>query len=121
MSRFMEPKLANFQFAILHNETNIEINQLVDVINWMAPEKMCKLFKESENSNQIPYSQKGEIFSFGMLMWGLFYQKIPYSNMKSNDIITHVTKGNREVCLDPENEVVHKNFLDIIQHSRVLT
>ncbi|CAG8751699.1 41099_t:CDS:2 [Gigaspora margarita] len=58
MSRFMEPKLANFQLAILHNEMNIEINQLVDVINWMAPEKMCKLFKESENSNQIPYSQK---------------------------------------------------------------
>ncbi|CAG8834569.1 6590_t:CDS:2, partial [Racocetra persica] len=40
MSRFMEPKLSNFHFAILHNETNMAINQLVDAINWMAPEKL---------------------------------------------------------------------------------
>ncbi|CAG8762582.1 14173_t:CDS:2, partial [Dentiscutata erythropus] len=62
MSRFMEPKLANFHSAILHNETNIEINQPIDAINWMAPEKMRKLLKESEISDQIPYSQKGETF-----------------------------------------------------------
>ncbi|CAG8816530.1 8819_t:CDS:2, partial [Racocetra persica] len=62
MSRFMEPKLANFHFAILHNETNIAINQPINDINWMSPEKMRKLLKESDNSNQIPYSQKDEIF-----------------------------------------------------------
>ncbi|RIB19195.1 hypothetical protein C2G38_2083658, partial [Gigaspora rosea] len=59
-------------------------------------------------------------YSFGMLMWELSYQKFPYSNMKSNDIITHVTNGNREVCLNLENEVIHKSLLNIIQHSRFL-
>ncbi|KAF0356583.1 kinase-like protein [Gigaspora margarita] len=64
----------------------------------MAPEKIRKLFTESGNSNQVPYSKKCEIFSFGMLIWELTYQKTPYSNMKSNDVIIHVTKGNREIC-----------------------
>ncbi|CAG8839593.1 20436_t:CDS:2, partial [Gigaspora margarita] len=120
MSRFMEPKLANFQVATQHNdnEKSITIDQSIDVVNWMSPEKMRKLFTESENSNQIPYSQKGEIFSFGMLIWELAHQKIPYSNMKSNDIVIHVTRGNREICdnfLDSENKVIHESFLDIIQ------
>ncbi|CAG8600693.1 34522_t:CDS:2 [Gigaspora margarita] len=119
MSRFMEPKLANFQFAVQqnNNEKNITINQPIDVVNWMAPEKMRKLFTESGNSNQVLYSKKCEIFSFGMLIWELTYQKIPYINMKSNDIIT---KGNREICdnfLDPENKIIHESFLDIIQLS----
>ncbi|KAF0552065.1 kinase-like protein [Gigaspora margarita] len=120
MSRFMVPKLANFYFAVQHNdnEKSIAINQPINVVNWMAPEKICKLFTESGNSNQGPYSQKCEIFSFGMLIWELAYQKIPYSNMKSNDIIIHVTKGSREICdnfLDPDNKVLYESFLNIIQ------
>ncbi|CAG8737017.1 18412_t:CDS:2 [Gigaspora margarita] len=108
MSRFMEPKLANFQFAVQHNdnEKNIAINQPTDVVNWMPPEKMHKLFTESGNSNQVLYMK----FSA--------YQKIPYSNMKSNDIVVHVTRGNREICdnfLDSENKIIHESFLDIIQ------
>ncbi|KAF0552064.1 kinase-like protein [Gigaspora margarita] len=122
MSRFMEPKLANFQFAVQHNdnEKNIAINQPTDVVNWMPPEKMHKLFTESGNPNQVPYNQKCEIFSFGMLIWELAYQKIPYSNMKYNDIVVHVTRGNREICdnfLDSENKIIHESFLDIIQHA----
>ncbi|KAF0552059.1 kinase-like protein [Gigaspora margarita] len=129
MSRFMEPKLASFYFAVQHNnnEKNIAINQPIDVVNWMAPEKIRKLFTESGNSNQVPYSKNvkfsGGFFFFvlsyfGMLIWELAYQKIPYSNMKSNDVISHVTKGNREICdyfLDTENKVIHESFLDIIQ------
>ncbi|CAG8845647.1 17522_t:CDS:2, partial [Gigaspora margarita] len=45
---------------------------------------------------------------FGMLILELAYQKTPYSNMKSNDVIVHVTKGNREIF-------IHESFLDIIQ------
>ncbi|RIB06225.1 kinase-like domain-containing protein [Gigaspora rosea] len=120
MSRFMEPKLANFRIAVQHNDNkkNIAINQPTDVVNWMSPEKMHILFTESGNPNQAPYNQKCEIFSFGMIIWELAYQKIPYSNMKYNDIVVHVTKGNREICdnfLDPENKVIHESFLDIIQ------
>ncbi|CAG8803619.1 1342_t:CDS:2, partial [Gigaspora margarita] len=91
----------------------LTINQPIDVVNWMSPEKMRKLFTESGTSNQIPYSKKCEIFSFGMLIWELAYQKIPYSNMKSNDVIIHVTKGNRKICdslLDPENKVIHEGL-----------
>ncbi|CAG8761527.1 533_t:CDS:1, partial [Cetraspora pellucida] len=52
-------------------------------------------------------------------MWELAYQKIPYSNMESNDIINHVMKGNREICdnfLGLENKVIHERFIDIIHH-----
>ncbi|CAG8816583.1 8370_t:CDS:2, partial [Cetraspora pellucida] len=44
MSCFMEPKLANFHFGILHNhnETNIAINQPINALNWIVPQKICK-------------------------------------------------------------------------------
>ncbi|RIB23986.1 hypothetical protein C2G38_2242312 [Gigaspora rosea] len=95
-----------FYFAARHNdnEKSITISQSIDVVNWMSPEKICKLFTESENSNQIPYSQKEEIFSI---------PKNSLLNMKSNDIVIHVTRGNREICdnfLDPEIKLFMKAF-----------
>ncbi|CAG8488486.1 14864_t:CDS:2 [Gigaspora rosea] len=101
---------------ICHIKNNLEKNK--DSIQQIDP----ILLKEPSLSRRLerraPYNQKCEIFSFGMIIWELAYQKIPYSNMKYNDIVVHVTKGNREICdnfLDPENKVIHESFLDIIQ------
>ncbi|KAF0449009.1 kinase-like protein [Gigaspora margarita] len=89
MTFYMEPKIANFHRAKhasgikLNNDDYISNN----IINWVAPEVMQK--------NSL-YTQECEVFSFAMLLWELGFQKIPYENMSSEEIIVHVTGGRRE-------------------------
>ncbi|RHZ78091.1 hypothetical protein Glove_168g253 [Diversispora epigaea] len=59
-----------------------------DIIRWMAPEKLL--------DDHVPYTFKCEIFSFGMLLWELVFEKIPYEKWDILKIKEHVLAGNRE-------------------------
>ncbi|CAG8509491.1 5793_t:CDS:2 [Diversispora eburnea] len=104
-----EPKLANFVYSRKRKDGTIFIK--CPSFNWMAPEKMCN----------EPYTQKCEIFSFGMLMWELAYQKIPYEGIENYIIKENVKKGGREICdffdLKPENESIQKKYIELIQRA----
>ncbi|CAG8563438.1 2356_t:CDS:2, partial [Racocetra fulgida] len=101
-------------------------NKYLDLLNWMAPEKMQK-YKISvsgkspkTDSELFPYTQKCEIFSFGMLLWELTYQSIPYKDDSMQSIIENVIAGKREKCkidpdLDSENDLIQKNLIVIIE------
>ncbi|CAG8714206.1 45660_t:CDS:2, partial [Gigaspora margarita] len=88
MTRHMEPKITNFQLA--KKVSDVKVNgkgSILNIYNWAAPEMM------QENSF---YTQKCEIFSFGMLLWELAYQKIPYKETSAKEIRDYVIKGGRE-------------------------
>ncbi|KAF0458277.1 kinase-like protein [Gigaspora margarita] len=53
------------------------------VIPWMAPE-------------YSKYNFESEMFSFGMLIWELCYEKVPYEGWDEPRIKDHVLKGKRE-------------------------
>lgn len=58
----------------------------------MAPEKI-----ESFGSKKyVPYTYKCETYSFGMFLWELSFNRIPYENLKPNEISKHVKEGKRE-------------------------
>ncbi|CAG8730194.1 23227_t:CDS:2 [Gigaspora margarita] len=106
-----EPKLTNFEYARNKNDKfSSDIGRkILDVIHWLAPEKMPEQLDKNVSN---PYTQKCEIFSFGMLMWELASEKIPYKDMELNGIIRHVSDKKRESfdCfdnseLDPNNEI----------------
>ncbi|CAG8824578.1 25716_t:CDS:2 [Gigaspora margarita] len=111
MTAIDEPKLTNFKYARKKNalfSENID-DDLKDIIHWLAPEKMHKQLRQEDFK---PYTQRCEIFSFGMLMWELACEKIPYEKMNVNETIEHVTNNNREnfdgfdnYDLDPNNNI----------------
>ncbi|CAG8798641.1 29242_t:CDS:2 [Gigaspora margarita] len=112
---------------IFHHDLRCEnIMNLLDYLNWMAPEKMQKYKKKmssitSETDAELfPYTQKCEIFSFGMLLWELTYQMVPYKDDEMQSIIDKVTAGKREECkvfssLEYENDNIHNNLISIIK------
>ncbi|RIB09880.1 hypothetical protein C2G38_233566 [Gigaspora rosea] len=63
----------------------------------MAPEQMEKYkdFNKREKNEKV-YTFNCEMFSFGMLMWELCYEKVPYDGWGMSQIIEHVLKGKRE-------------------------
>ncbi|CAG8771456.1 17937_t:CDS:2 [Gigaspora margarita] len=91
MTTRLEPKISNFKYSRLVDAKTTNIKHIKEIFHWMAPEKML-------DSKDIPvkYTFKCEIFSFGMLLWELSFQKIPYENMNIEQIRNHVLEGKRE-------------------------
>ncbi|CAG8792924.1 32714_t:CDS:2, partial [Racocetra persica] len=105
------PKIANFDVARKQNETTNEIPDLNKVVRWMAPEKI----------NGDPYTTRCEIFSFGMLLWELTYEKEPYHGIDTfEDIKKLVTNGYREKISfaptqDQKIKEIQQKFEDIMK------
>ncbi|RIA84487.1 kinase-like domain-containing protein [Glomus cerebriforme] len=100
----MQPKLCNFKFSREFNAATIPIDDMNDIIHWLAPEKLSHIStteKDSKKANkkqdEASYTIQCDIFSFAMLLWELGFQKKPYENMNMSQIQKHVLKGGREI------------------------
>ncbi|KAF0543501.1 kinase-like protein [Gigaspora margarita] len=102
MTADYKPKIANFDVARRQNETTSEIPDLKKVVRWMAPEKI-----KGES-----YTTRCEIFSFGMLLWELTYEKEPYQDFDSFEYIKNlVINGYREkISFCPTQDSTIKNI-----------
>ncbi|CAG8607823.1 8448_t:CDS:2 [Acaulospora morrowiae] len=118
--RNLDPKLGNFKHAHMKEE---EIKKISDAatttFNWMAPELIQK-YKEGKYKENI-YRFNCEMFSFGMLIWELCYEKLPYKNWNPVKISNHVLGGNRERLVRGKFEntkdlKIQENFITIIEN-----
>ncbi|RIB05371.1 hypothetical protein C2G38_600161 [Gigaspora rosea] len=92
-------KIGNFRCARkadAYHSSNLK-DLYTNIISWMAPELMEKYkdFNKREKNEKV-YTFNCEMFSFGMLMWELCYEKVPYDGWTMSQIIEHVLKGKRE-------------------------
>ncbi|CAB4412844.1 unnamed protein product [Rhizophagus irregularis] len=112
ITKNLEPKISNFKYSRALHDNATHVTQ---IIRWLAPERMnskkinqeiAKLtqqvpnkeegLKEGNEDEHVPYTIQCEIFSFGMLLWELAFQKIPYLRMEISEIQKHVLNGERE-------------------------
>jgi serine/threonine protein kinase len=105
----IQPKLTNFKFSREFHATTTRIDDTSALIRWLAPEKLSYV--------STKYTIQCEIFSFGMLLWELAFQKIPYEGKSVLEIQSHVLEGNRETLdfggLSPHS--VQREFGEIIK------
>ncbi|PKY44355.1 kinase-like protein [Rhizophagus irregularis] len=99
----IEPKISNFVYSRYDNQQTSNISKVKTNynLNWMAPEKI-----EQHTHNQKvtiegkkiykKYTVRCDIFSFGMLLWELAFQRMPYKNYNQQQIMEYVTAGGRE-------------------------
>src|SRR6266542_3752130 len=96
----LQPKISNFNFFHEFNAATHPIDNINDMIHWLAPEKLkCLSTEKNSGDNEIQevsYTIQYEIFSFGMLLWELDFQRKPYEDMTMKEIQKHVLKGRRE-------------------------
>ncbi|PKC64841.1 HCP-like protein [Rhizophagus irregularis] len=84
---------------------------------WLAPEKLI--------DPKYRYDHKCEIFSFGMLLWELTFERKPYEDMELEDILDHVISGEREkiqfenslALPDSSDAKIQKGFEEIIKEA----
>ncbi|GBC01999.1 hypothetical protein RclHR1_04400022 [Rhizophagus clarus] len=66
------------------------------MMRWMAPEKLKSYQKSNQNAKIEPYTYACEMFSFGMFLWELSFNRVPYKDMEYDEMIEHVMSGKRE-------------------------
>ncbi|CAG8544651.1 9908_t:CDS:10 [Diversispora eburnea] len=111
MTKQLVPKLSNFKYARHNSQATTDIKEITNILRWMAPEKML-------DPKKVRYTFKCEIFSFGMLLWELLFQKIPYEDKDMNEIKDHVLRGGRENITmhfsSQETQTIQNKFFKII-------
>ncbi|CAJ0914403.1 14188_t:CDS:2, partial [Entrophospora sp. SA101] len=94
MTKEKEPKIANF----IRNTKRLENSTII--VHWLAPEML---------SPKPSYNFKCEIFSFGMLLWELGFERIPYDKWDIPKIREYVLSSKRElVTYDDDDEKMLK-------------
>ncbi|CAG8687986.1 3529_t:CDS:2, partial [Dentiscutata heterogama] len=96
----LDPKIGNFKCARKADAKTRNLEHLVtNIIRWMAPEQIKKYKDKRHDDKKYHYTFHCEMFSFGMLIWELCYEKMPYENRDIQYISNHVLSGNREKLL----------------------
>ncbi|CAG8802585.1 15704_t:CDS:2 [Gigaspora margarita] len=118
----LEPRLGNFKRSrVIDGPTRNLGGILVDVVHWMAPELLEKYQDlNTEKRNEQKYTFHCEVFSFGMLIWELCYEKIPYDGWNIQKISDHVLSGQREKLLRGKfkkevDKTIQEEFIKIIE------
>ncbi|RHZ75819.1 hypothetical protein Glove_209g128 [Diversispora epigaea] len=113
MTTELVPKIAKFNYSRTATSPTIDMKDVTGVMHWMAPEKLRDSAKR-----HVPYTFKCEIFSFGMLLWELVFEKIPYEKWDILKIKEHVLAGNREKITfgkaEPDVRNIQKGLAEII-------
>ncbi|RIB18583.1 kinase-like domain-containing protein [Gigaspora rosea] len=68
-----QAKIANFTLSRGFNDPTKNVLPTIEMVRWMAPEKLS-------DHEKNPYTIKCEIYSFGMLLWEIAEEKIPFEN-----------------------------------------
>ncbi|CAG8669124.1 9133_t:CDS:2, partial [Cetraspora pellucida] len=107
-----EPKISNFWLSRDEKEISVRIENILNIIRWLAPEKISN----SQYSSAVPYDHQCEMYSFGMLLWELCHQRIPYENINSVPEIEQLVRNNKreKMLLDP-NPIAQELFKIIKQ------
>ncbi|KAF0400564.1 kinase-like protein [Gigaspora margarita] len=115
----LDPKIGNFKYSRkIDAKTRNLVHLVPDIIRWMAPEQIKK-YKDQKYHEKI-YTFNCEMFSFGMLIWELCYEKLPYENWDIPKISDHVLNRKREELLtgefdDPKDIKIQEEFIKIIE------
>ncbi|RIB17980.1 kinase-like domain-containing protein [Gigaspora rosea] len=102
-----QPKLVNFNFGRPAKYSRYFVENITAVVHWLAPEKL-------RLGNKVKFSHKCDIFSFGMLLWEIAFEKIPYKDWSYTSIIDHVKAGKRE-SMDIGPNPIQREFTKIIR------
>ncbi|KAF0485900.1 kinase-like protein [Gigaspora margarita] len=118
--RDLSVKLGNFKFESEEVYGKLLPLPTMYIVRWMAPELIKYNNQRHYYEIKRVYTFNCEMFSFGMLLWELCYEKLPYAEWNFKQISDHVLSGKREKILkgklaNPDDREIQLEFIKIIQ------
>ncbi|CAG8705152.1 10498_t:CDS:2 [Acaulospora morrowiae] len=99
-------KISGFEMSCSVQSNPLPIKNLSNSIYWMSPEIM----------KGMRYTYYSEMFSFGMLLWELYYERVPYKKMNVQEIQEYVINKGRET-LYVFDSPIHKELTELIRRA----
>ncbi|CAG8439380.1 3350_t:CDS:2 [Acaulospora colombiana] len=104
----LRAKLSNFKWARRVQSVSVPKERLIDVSRYTAPEKL--------KDDKYPYSKRCDIYSFGIVLWVIAVQEVPYANMENfTKISKHVLNENRPEPVD--ESIIPKKYIEIMKEA----
>ncbi len=101
----MRAKIADFGMVKYKSSSSIMTQTAVGTYAWMAPEVM----------NEEPYNEKVDIYGFGMVLWEMVTNEIPFSGVNQMALLRAVAIQNQHPSL-PTPSVDHpQQLLSLIE------
>ncbi|CAJ0766848.1 14354_t:CDS:2 [Entrophospora sp. SA101] len=112
MDKNYKSKIAKFDYARHTDGVTSDVKNITEVIHWLAPEKL-------RFGPRQRYNFKCEIFSFGMLLWELAFERVPYEKWDMSKVREYVLAGGRENIqfgeADDETKNLQEDYAKIIK------
>ncbi|KAF0541056.1 kinase-like protein [Gigaspora margarita] len=113
MNEFYEPKISNFGFSRIEQDTELKIVNISSMIRWLAPEKIS----QSQYDLNVKNDHQCEMYSFGMLLWELCYQRIPYENINSAPEIEQLVRNKKREKIMLDSSPIAQELFRIIKQA----
>ena len=91
-------KLANFKLSRSLSAATLKQTQNLERVRYCAPELL-------ERTHDFKYDHKCEVYSFGMLLWEIAEEKIPYENCKDIVTITNIVRNKHRESFSENSEI----------------
>ncbi|CAG8460716.1 12757_t:CDS:2 [Ambispora gerdemannii] len=99
------PKLSNFGLARFKTESSTSIRGQMKILRWTAPEKLVH--------DYIPYTKEMDVYSFGILMWEIAAQTLPYETITNETEVRAIVTSGEHPGAIPED--TPKKYADVMK------
>ncbi len=101
----MRAKIADFGMVKYKSSSSMMTKTAVGTYAWMAPEVM----------NEEPYNEKVDIYGFGMVLWEMVTNEIPFSEMNHMALLRAVALQKKHPPLPPASVDHPQQLLSLIE------
>ncbi|KAG9295829.1 hypothetical protein G9A89_009058 [Geosiphon pyriformis] len=99
----MTPKLSNFGMSRFGGEATTSIAYLTAGTRWTAPQKL----------KSIPYSKPMDVYSFGIVMWEIAAQALPFTDISSiNEVALAILAGSRPSPIPSDTPADYRSLME---------
>ncbi|CAG8588668.1 2016_t:CDS:2 [Acaulospora colombiana] len=108
----MTAKLSNFTSARKETDDTTQVKDITFRYRWLAPEKLA-------NYGGNEYTKQCDIYSFGIVLWELASQEVPFANITAtSDLINRITVLHERPPLIPGTHAAYQKMMEQAWHQR---
>ncbi|KAG9305576.1 hypothetical protein G9A89_001637 [Geosiphon pyriformis] len=113
LDKNLDAKLTNFQLSRkVQDALSKDVRNKMALIRWTAPERMV-----GADSKPPRFTTQCDIYSYGILLWEIATQQLPFGDINNYQVQAKVKAGKRPTSMIPDIPPKYKKYMEKAWHS----